>query len=275
MNTMPTVNSANSLDRILFSYPILKGVISELEPGEFRNLLLSGQRLPMSRDEADKYLIFMECGVCEHSNATRKVFSCVGTFTEPINLDLEKIESYWSQLILASNFECKGLKEEAFVGYCQLCMQADFADMQNSVRVQGFPCMQCPMCKTHCLENFHPPLALPMEKCRCEALLTEEGWRCMGCFVTAFGHLHVRGQNFKSALRYRQTTTTFATQEPTFEYRAEEPSLEETCCMMDCRERVWDDLENPAFVLFCARCSTIYKENDMAIILEACGSASS
>ena len=33
--------------------------------------------------------------------------------------------------------------------------------------------------------------------------------------------------------------------------------------MMDCKERVWEDVENAAFLVFCARCSTVYKEKDM------------
>lgn len=262
--------SSEQLEQVLCLYPLLTRVVSELEPGEFRNLLLSGQRVPMSRSEANKFLISMVCGLCRNNNATRKITPCVGTFFEPIILDLENVESYWSQPTAASNFKC--VVDEPENTCCHLCIAIERLTYHR-IMANGSLGEQYSMCKTHCLEKFHPPPALPNEKCRCGAWLIEESWRCPHCFITAFIQLGVRGRNFESALRYRQTTTTFATQEPTFEYSADEPGLEETCCMMDCKERVWDDVESPAFLLFCSRCSTIYRKNDMPVIRELYSSA--
>lgn len=121
-------------------------------------------------------------------------------------------------------------------------------------------------CKPHCLENFHPPLALPEEKCRCEGFLQEKRWRCRFCTQIAFNCLNKRGATFKKAWRYRQTVTTYATQEPTLENKPDEPGLKKMCCMMDCKERIWEDVENAAFLGFCARCSTVYKEKNMDVV---------
>ena len=265
--------SSELFERILFTYPLLKRIVSELEPGDFRNLLLSGQVLPMSRSEANKFLISLQCFFCQRSNAARMVFPCVGIFDEPVTLDLEKIESYWYQLTTAYNDKCKFNKRFLRLGdvrehrpaCCQFCIPRFLlVNQMHWERASGqLLDMRYHMCKNHCLENFHPPLALPKGKCRCEALLLDQGWRCYLCDVDVWLQLKTRGKNFKSALRYRQTVTTFATQEPTCEYKADEPSLEETCCMMDCKGSVWEDVENAAFLVFCARCSTVYKEKDM------------
>lgn len=199
----------------------------------------------MSRSEANKFLISKLCSFCRFRNATRRIFPCIGTFSEQISPDLENIESYWSPLTLASNYKCEG--DNAKNACCHLCLPIE-PSLYYWIMVSRLSGMQHFMCETHC-----------KEKCRCGPCAIGEGWRCLRCFLTTLVQLDMRGRNFKRALRYRQTTTTFATQEPTFKYSAEEPGLEETCYMMDYKERVWDDVENPAFLLFCACCSTIYK----------------
>lgn len=265
--------SSKLFEQILFKYPLLKRILSELEPGDFRSLLLSGQVVPMSREEANKFLISMVCHFCRCNNATRKVFPCVGSLSEPPKLDIENVESYWSTPTAASHNKCnahnKWDEHEHLMACCQFCRETHFgsdrARVMKSISIQLQP-LRYRMCKIHCLENFHPPLVLPNEKCECEAWLQGNGWRCFRCLLGAWRCLRTRGENFHHALHYRQTTTTFATQEPTFEYKEDEPSLQETCCMIDCKERVWQDVENAAFVMFCACCSTVYKEKNTEII---------
>lgn len=265
-----TTPSSELFGRILLTYPLLKRILSDLEPGDFRNLLLSGQVLPMSRNEANKFLISTVCATCRCQNTTRKVFRCIGSLGEPTKLDIENIESYWSPPTTVPNTKCNGHNKwdehEHLMACCQSCKETHFdsnrARVVESISKQLQP-MRYHMCKIHCLESFHPPLVLPNGKCKCEAWLQGHGWRCSQCLLAAWCCLRVRGENFNNALYYRQNTTTFATQEPTSECRENEPSLAETCCMIDCKERVWEDVENPAFVVFCGCCSTVYKEKNM------------
>lgn len=267
---MTTPNN-NLFEQILFTYPLLKRIVSDLEPGEFRNLLLSGQVLPMSRNEANKFLISMVCTTCRNSNATRKVFPCIGSFHHPPNLDLEEIESWWSPINDPFRIDCDLDGPQPYrTASCERCMEGLFSVKRIYQRLttasRSGPPMRLHMCKTHCLENFQPPLALPKDKCKCDYWLNEQSWRCSICFLHAWCMLNLRGKRFIDALRYRQTTTTFATQEPTFNDRTDEPSLEETCCMIDCKERVWEDVEDAAFLVFCSRCSTVYKEKDLRVV---------
>lgn len=106
INYRMSIASSELFERILFTYPLLKRIVSELEPGDFRNLLLSGQVLPISRNKANKFLISLECS-CGFNNATGKVFQCIGSFHEPRMLDIEKIESYWFPLTTACNDVCQ------------------------------------------------------------------------------------------------------------------------------------------------------------------------
>ena len=142
---------------------------------------------------------------------------CVGIFDEPVTLDLEKIESYWFQLTTTYNDKCKFIETflrpeyvpEQFTAFCQFCIPRFLVINQiYSEHARGQLLDMCyQVCKTHCLENFHPPLTLPKEKCRCKALLQDQGWRCCLCNVDLWLRLKTRGKNFKFALRHRQIVT--------------------------------------------------------------------
>ena len=263
-----STKTSELFERTLFTYPLLKGIVSELEPSDFHNLLLSGQVLPMSRSEANKFFVSVKCE-CGSSNAERIVFECIGSFREPLTLELEKIESYWSPLVNICNGECLAWRPSGQDKTCCQSCKVTFSNGERASREvisKKLLSMRYHMCKTHCLENFRSPLALPKGKCRCEGLLQEKRWRCATCTQLSFHFLNKRGENFKKARLHRHTVATFATQEPTSEYEPNELSLEETCCMMDCKERVWEDVENDAFLVFCPRCSTVYKEKDMDVV---------
>lgn len=255
--------SLSSLEQSLREYPLLRRILSELEPYDFRNLLLAGAEMPMSRASANKFLIRRICEICGHTNDRERVYPCIGCYAEPCNINLQdNIENRWSQKLTVN--------EPHGVEVCHGCIPSiawarrvidwlpkeRLALLKTKVQTYFF------MCKEHCLENFNPSLGLPPAQCGCPAFL-EEGnnadeqgrVRCLQCFGKTHLSLHFKAAYFKTALRYRQTTTTFA---DSFEYSGTEPSLEETCCMLDCKEKIWDDVHNPAFSVFCPSCVTVF-----------------
>lgn len=55
-------------------------------------------------------------------------------------------------------------------------------------------------------------------------------------------------------------------QDPTFNDKTDKPSPEKTRCMIDCKKKVWENVKNAAFLVFCMCYSTVYKEKDLSII---------
>lgn len=258
--------SLSSFEQALREYPILRRIVPELEPCEFRNLLLAGVNMPMTRTLANKFLIRRDCIICGFTNEKQRVHPCIGCYSEHWEIDLQgDIETRWYQKLTNEPHE---------IEICEACIPATggmltdilwlnsarMALLRKSVQKCYF------MCKEHCLENYNASLALPPGQCDCRAFLdegnpaNEKSFRCDECLGKTEMSLHLKAAHFKTALRYRQTTTNFA---DSYEYSGTELSLDETCCMLDCKEKIWDDVNNPAFLAFCPSCATVFKQKDV------------
>lgn len=256
--------SLSSLERSLRIYPILREILSRLEPYDFLNLFLAGVEMPIPRASANKLLIRRVCEICGHTNERKRVYPCIKYYSKPCTIDLRgNIENRWFQKFTTI--------EPCSMEICKGCIRlihkwiqtADWLTSQRLALLETGVSKYLYMCKEHCLENFNPSQALLPAQCGCPALLAEGNAadeqgrvRCGECLEKTRMSLHIKAVCFKFALRYRQTTTTFAN---TFEYSGTEPSLIRTCCMLDCKEKIWDDGHNPAFSVFCPSCMTVFK----------------
>lgn len=258
--------SLSLLEQSLRIYPILRGILSRLEPYDFSNLLLAGVEMPITSASANKLFIRRICEMCKHTNERKRVYPCIGCYSEPCDIDLHgNIENRWLRKLT--------VVEPHSMEICKACVPstpwrptADWLTSEKwALLGKGIP-MYFYMCKQHCLENFNPSMALPLTQCGCPALF-EEGYpadgqgrvRCRACFEKTRMTVHIKTVCFMEALRYRQTTTTTTTSADTSSSSGTKTSLMHTCCMLDCKEKIWDDRHNSAFSVFCPACVTVFK----------------
>ncbi len=239
-----------TLEQLMASYPVLTLILRCLEPVDYRNMLLAGMRMPVSRKLALRHLIQKRCSTCSNTNATGPIIGCGGCHVNrrqrPTGL------TNWCPVEISNRAHPSNLNGRHTCTSCRE-FQEDGRAMRVWKDLNFWPTGQpngLPMCKEHCLEHFNPPLSLPPRQCQCLALMDKE-WRCSSCSAETQKAFNYHAANFVKAWnhQYRRLGKMMGRRA-----RKSRPPLEEMCCILGCASMAWTDWANPAWLEMCPVC---------------------